>query len=584
MALRDRAWRSGPVVAWVVLLVATILAPLARPGYLLRADMVSTPQQYLVPDAWGVGDSVPRAVPLDAVVALATTVLDGGVVVRLILVIALLLAGLGAARLVPGGRLVSAAAATLTIWNPYVAERLLMGNWALLLAFGALPWAVAAALDLRQGLPASGWRLTGWLALTCLTPPGAVLGLLTVLPVVAWPGDRSWVRRSALATVIVVGLNLPWIIPSILHPSSGRSDEVGVGIFAAKADTSLGLVGSLLGVGGIWNEDAVPASRASPASAVFTVVLLALAVLGLPRVRDAWGRGALGLVAAAAAGLGVALWGATAPESLAWLVETLPGPGLLRDGHRFLAPLALLLGCTAPVGLAVVGRRVLPGQPGALVGVGALLIPLAVMPDLAWGGLGRVSPVAFPADWYEVRDVLSGEEDNSDVVSLPWWSFRRFPWNADRSVLDPLPRFVDRVAVTASDLAVGTDDGVVVVPGENRRSERVGSLVESGRPLTETLPSEGIGWAVLAKDTSGAVPSSALIGATLVVDGENLALYRLADADQLPTGSSPRAGAAVVAGVDVAVLGLVVGALVSGWLQRRESCYSSGINMKGESR
>ena len=58
--------------------------------------------------------------------------------------------GLGSARLVAtvlpdAGAPGQFVAATLAVWNPYVAERLLQGHWSLLVGYGCLPW-VAAVL------------------------------------------------------------------------------------------------------------------------------------------------------------------------------------------------------------------------------------------------------------------------------------------------------------------------------------------------------------------------------------------------------------------------------------------------------
>ena len=40
-------------------------------------------------------------------------------------------------------------AATLAVWNPYVAERLLQGHWSLLVGYGCLPWVAATVLRMR---------------------------------------------------------------------------------------------------------------------------------------------------------------------------------------------------------------------------------------------------------------------------------------------------------------------------------------------------------------------------------------------------------------------------------------------------
>ena len=130
------AWGRMPVVL-VSALALAIAAPMMRSGYVLLTDQVATPRSFLVPDSWGVGDAVPRAVPLDALTALLTTVVDGQYVQKLLLLLALLLSGWGAAALVPTDSVaVRCVAGVLYLWNPYVAERLIIGHWALLCLMG----------------------------------------------------------------------------------------------------------------------------------------------------------------------------------------------------------------------------------------------------------------------------------------------------------------------------------------------------------------------------------------------------------------------------------------------------------------
>jgi len=42
-------------------------------------------------------------------------------------------------------------------WTAYVAERLLIGHWSVLVAYACLPWIVAAGLRVRAGT-AGGWH------------------------------------------------------------------------------------------------------------------------------------------------------------------------------------------------------------------------------------------------------------------------------------------------------------------------------------------------------------------------------------------------------------------------------------------
>ncbi|OOK69904.1 transmembrane domain protein [Mycobacterium kansasii] len=135
---------------YALALALLVLLPLLRPGYLLLRDAVSTPRSYLSAGALGL-TAAPRATPQDFAVALASHLVDGGIVVKALLVLGLWFAGWGAARLVSvvlpaAGAAGQFVAITLAVWNPYVAERLLQG-------IGACCSATAAC----RGLPRRCW-------------------------------------------------------------------------------------------------------------------------------------------------------------------------------------------------------------------------------------------------------------------------------------------------------------------------------------------------------------------------------------------------------------------------------------------
>ncbi|MDQ2749164.1 MAG: hypothetical protein M3Y44_06525, partial [Actinomycetota bacterium] len=148
--VRHRLSGWAGVAAWAAVLAAVLLWPITRAGYLLGHDMVFTPRQPLDLASIGVSTASPRAVPLDALVALAERVLDGAVVGRLAVIVPLVAVGVGAAALL-GSRSLSArlASCTLAIWNPFVVERLALGQWALLWAYAALPWLILVILRCR---------------------------------------------------------------------------------------------------------------------------------------------------------------------------------------------------------------------------------------------------------------------------------------------------------------------------------------------------------------------------------------------------------------------------------------------------
>lgn len=489
-------WMRIVPAAYSLALALLIVGPLLGSGYLLLRDAVSTPRSYATDAALGLGDAAPRAVPQDGLLAALTVVVDGGIVVKAIVVLALTAAGWGAAVMVRRLLRVSLApqlvAATVAVWNPYIAERLLQGHWSLLAGYAALPWTVIAALRIRRRTRSSAtpaqnaagpdqrrptpadttpavagpnpqppsptgtadgatgpgpvspastdmrrtvgslihsavpWLILGGiLAAAGLTPTGSLLaGLIAVLLVG---------RRNLPGTVGLWLLSAgPWLVATALSGSGTEpSDPAGVVAFAARAEPGLGTLGSLAGLGGIWNADAVPDSRTTLVAVLSTAVLLVIVVCGVRAVASTgdsasrYPRRALLILAVLAIvlpALGATGWGLSAGE---FLVEHVPGAGLLRDTQKFVAlampafALCAAAGCRA---LATFRRAKEPDPNDTSVAPQPLLATLFIaallltLPDLAWGVGGSIRPVHYPAAWQHVAEKVDGP---GDVAVLP---------------------------------------------------------------------------------------------------------------------------------------------------------------------
>ena len=501
-----------PVTALIVTLL--VLAPLAAPGYVLSYDMVFVPRQPLRWDLILPSATLPRAVPLDALVSLATQIVPGWLLQRLVLAAILLLAAIGAGRLVPAGRTATRLVAAVGYaWTPYLAERLLLGQWGLLLAYAALPWLAAAALRVRAGERHALLPLAGWAALAAVTPTGGLIALAVVVALAS----------SRLAAAVTLLLNSPWLLAVALTDADARSDPDGVAAFAARGNDWTGALGALLGTGGTWNAQTVLPSRASVLAPAGTLILLALAGAGLRELWRRWPAGvATRLTALAAGGLAVALLGAVpgVRDLLAWLVATVPGAGLLRDGQKFVMPYALLLCLAAALGAeraaARIADRIADRATGRVVLGAALVLPVALQPDLAFGAGNRLRPVAYPADFAVVARLVAA--DPGPVVSLPPAAYHSYPWNHGRTVLDPLPRYLDADVLTDDRLMVGR----IVVGGEDRRATAIRQALTNRVPLADL----GVRWVVVQRVAGApATPSASLTGLRLVHDGPDLDLY-----------------------------------------------------------
>ena len=569
---------------YALALALTVVAPLLSPGYLLLRDAVSTPRSYLSDSALGLV-SAPRATPQDFAVALASHCIDGGIVVKALLVAGLWLAGWGAARLVAkvlpesggGGQFV---AITLAIWNPYVGERLLQGHWSLLLAYGCLPWVATTMLTLRSTDSAtwpSLFALAFWIALAGLTPTGLILaaavGLVCVAVPVEGPGGPRprWLCAAVTSGDALVAA-LPWLTAAILGLSS--ADHIwarvpDVAAFAARAEPGLATLGSLAGLGGIWNGDAVPASRATLFAVVSTVVLLAVVATGLIAVVRY--RAAVPLVVLAVVSVLLSAALATGPglAVLRTMVDAAPGMGVLRDGQKWVA-LAMPGYALAGAGAVLMLRRWLRPAAAALVCCTALVLSL---PDLAWGVGGKVEAVRYPSDWTTVTAAINSEP--AEVAVLPAGIMRRFAWSGPAPVLDPLPRWLRADVQTTGDLTIS---GATVL-GEGNRARAVQRLLLAGAD-PQALRRAGVGWLVVEVGTPGDMGLAARTFERMPVAyrGQDLMLYRVGGA--AGGVSADRRLLAMIAHLVwlATLIGGAIGTMVANWRQRARRQPRSGTD------
>lgn len=565
-----RSWVAGLLVT---LLAAALLlggAVGAGPwdGVYLYRDFVTVPDPVLGANTLG-GEGAPRAVPLDAVVSLLSTVLPAGLVARLLLVAPLLLVGSGMTALLRRhGPVATAVGAGLAVVNPYVAERLLLGQAPSLLGYAMVPWLVLAVRADRPLVARMGLVLIA-AAPAAITPVGAVMAGVTVLVVSLTVGPRSTSSDAtgpvphrmgeALGLLAPVALlSLPWLLAALAHPTVGAVPD-GADAFAVAADGPWGTVGSVVTLGGVWASGAWPESRMHPGVLAVQLVL----VLGAAgawwwlrrggrqrpdgrgpndgwRPADGLGPGRRRLLDLAAAGYVTVVAGVlllAGPLLPLWReLQQVPGLALARDTHRWLgwAALAvavlLALGAawlTAPVrGEASQGRTV-RGAVAVGAVVGALALGILTVPDVP-GRLARdLRPVAMPAEWRTVVELVNDGPDGA-VLVLPWQPFRQVDWVGPVQFLDPLPRALEAEALHSRTLVVHRDGKTWEVGGEGDTG--LTALGRGASLSADALRQRGIGQVVVWRGSPGESPAPGA-GMTLVHEGRDWQVLRV---DQSP--------------------------------------------------
>lgn len=390
--------RLDPVVAYGAALVVAVTWPFLLPGppgaaFALR-DMMVFNQMSLTRASLGYGDLAARNVPQDALLGIVPHPV---LALRVIMVSAAVAAAVSAYRL-GRTRLGQAAAMTVLLWNPFVVERLLQGHWSVVAAAWLLPAVAMAAPPLAT--------LAHWLA--SLTPTGAIAAACFA---------RG--RRGVLVTVMTCA---PWVVAGVVHAGAHVGSASSAAAFAPRAETFAGTLGALAGLGGIWNGQAVPASRHA-GFAVLGVVLLPVLAAGWRAVPRRW------LVLAA---VGFAIPLASWAGLLTPLVAYVPGAGLLRDAHKFLI-------LTLPALTAAAGAL------NARLAGTALALAILQVPDVPLA-IAQLTPttVTVPAVDHNGRDVFIPGHTTLEIVDA-------------RPVVAPAPK-----AMNVVEQGVLVVDGVVV--------------------------------------------------------------------------------------------------------------------------
>ncbi|MFW5471556.1 hypothetical protein ACOCJ4_16100 [Knoellia sp. CPCC 206435] len=513
---------------WSIALAVVILGPALSPGVVLAYDMVWSPDSRLTPFATGVGTPAPRAVPSDAVAWLVGLVLTPALSQKAILVAVLVGASLGMVALlrhvVSGAGLTAwGVTALVSIWNPFVAERLAVGQWTVLIGYAVLPWGLRSAHRSVQG-QGSRRALVLILGSAGLGGVNSVLivatGVCAVLLAAMVSDPRRSVVSLGVACLTVVGVSAVWALPA-LQAAVGVG-RAGVSAFVPIADTPLGVWGSLVSGGGFWNSASHPIQREVTLIAVtaglVSLVSFVFFVVALRRGR------ALLLMAPVVVGAAVVAL-SVLPSTYgiwAWLVTEVPGGGALRDSHKFVAVWVVATSVGLGALIDSVRRRAESGLTGV---VAVVVIGLVVLTSshMIWGLGGRLDAVPVPQAYRQAAAEISSLP-SGEVGLLPWNQYRRYEWNGAGVSLTLAPRIVGQRVLFDDSLPLRSG----VVAGEDRRASTVSDLIGAGVAPVDAMRSVGVRYVAAELGTGLPVDEAAVRSAgRVVVDREQLLVVEL---------------------------------------------------------
>jgi hypothetical protein len=506
-----------------------VVLPWVAGGYVLLLDWVSGPSSTISPGLYGLSDNALDAMPWRLGIEAMRTVFGAQATSWLIVLLPFPIAAAGAAHLMRMGRLPSYAAAIAAVCTPVVVDRVMAGHVAYLLGISLLPWLLSSALNARTQQRWFSARTAGWYALAIAVSPhmawigGMVLLLVTLLPRMS---ARDVVRLllTGLAAAAIYSYAAVVVLSGVPTLRIGSADLEAF----ATASGPGGILPTVLTLQGFWRDwDNQVRLVLGPAfwllvAAVGAVIVLGL--VGMLRQGNRRGRLAVAFIVVGA----ILAAGTQGPFGwlYQWAFDTVPLFTTMREPAKWLAlvQLGYVIGFAAGVQALQTSARV----PAALrrpLPVVAMLLPLAVLPALAWGLGGRVSTTEYPAGWAAAAARL--DPAPARLLFLPWHGYQPFAFTQDRTVATPAGAYFPGSVLSSSAVEVGP----LRSDSTSRQQARMDELVASGggADFASSLANLGITHVALSRgpedDRYAWVAQQPNL--TQVLDDPALALYRV---------------------------------------------------------
>ncbi|WP_312098241.1 hypothetical protein [Corynebacterium dentalis] len=514
-SLRSARATKAVLPLWVLLISAATLWPFwlafATPssGYAFMVRDMMIPARMPLNDLnEGLSSSAPRAIPQDTLLSVflppLSTVWIVAAMVLFCAMAGMVYTAWWVRRTVGASLPVQMVASLLLVWNPFTIERMLQGQWSIVVAMWLLP-AIAYTSTFKQRGP-----MLFFLGIAAFTPTGWMLG-----GVIALACARSWLVAGAQ-----LFLAAPWLLVTVFNGSDVSADSSSAAAFAARAESGVGTLGALMGLGGIWNSEAVPDSRTGWSAAI-GVLLCALMMMGAWGAREIIRRHSGVLVVAALAIVVPFLLSTSAGVSvMGLLMDSVPGAGLLRDSQKFVAlavpGMTLLLARAVQViaGWLNSGRWLVSSATGILIVLTVPALPAEMSPLKAQ----RLAP-----EWTQIVNAVS-QPTHSSTLLLPPGNYRV---QDGRPVVDPALKLlpgnpIDPGFLIVDDKLVDGDPTAIALLQDTMNGE-------------DHLAENSVGWVLVDRDsiangTDTSAMDQLLAQHQVVVKSDRYELYHIADA------------------------------------------------------
>jgi len=408
-------------------------------------------------------------------------------------------------------------ASLFLLFNPFVYDRVMYGQWGVILGFG---WFIGAIGYLLKSInqPKSYSLVCAWLfsGLAIMSAQHFIFLLMPFFILFYYLHFKNKenlkiiIKHSIVGILIFFVINLNWLVPVFFNSRDGSNlslvqsfDQKHYEAFKTVGNNSLEVFKNVIMMSGFWGKDQfryLDLTKIDNNWGRSFLFLLPIIVYGVykslkeKRTRNL----SIGLLITWVASVFLAVGISTiiTRGTTLWLFDHLPFYKGLRETQKWVAPIVVIYVLYLCCGIWQLSLKKFIQNYKFIFGLflGGIIIMQA--PLLLWGLNRQVMPVKYPVDWYLTNQkIVEDINCQKEVLFFPWHLYMSFRW-VGGVITNPAPAFFTCPVVYGTNMEWGeiyesVNKGTVVIDEW---------VMGKSDDLLGIIKNKNIGYIILAKE------------------------------------------------------------------------------------
>lgn len=394
------------------------------------------------------------------------------IVEKLVLFLILFVSGVGMYRACPTeNRLGKFFAGLFYMVNPFAYVRFIAGHVFLLLAYAFLPVLAKALFDLLKKEKASVKdcvlaALALWLCTISIHLIPFVflfVGLVTAFMIFI---ERNWrvLKRFACVLLLWILLSAPFIVHQLVNPMNETTvlSNISVDdlrIFSTKQDSNANVLYNTASLYGFWRAGYILPKSIFEHVQLIVIAFLFFAVYGALNCMESGkirGEAYAIILMAVVSFVFAVSTSLMSNEMVVVLLKSFEFVKAFREPHKLLVFLAFGYAFFGGVGVGELLGAMRSKRLQKLAFLLVLVITIVYSFTMFNGFWGQHESKFYPSEYYEAESIFNADDDDFNVLVLPWHLYMDFSWYPKQRLANPARFFFSKPVVSSDAVEVGS--------------------------------------------------------------------------------------------------------------------------------